>query len=197
MRKFLLLTACAALAALLAGNAAADDLRGRLALTGRVGVTNPSNSELDQNGERLIVSTDAGFIGGGGFLFGIDDNIAAELDVTRSSFHTAGFGQAQVTNLSIGAQYRLPERQRLIPYFGGGMDVLINDLPNSSADTVLGVHIASGLDYMLQRQVALTAEIKGVEAFNADVRNYNNGIKAGKFDPSNVSLTVGARFFFN
>ena len=197
MRKFLFLIACAMLSALLAGNAAADDLRGRLALTGRVGVINPANSELDQTGERLIVSTDAGFIGGGGFLFGIDDFIAMELDITRSSFHTEGFGQAQVTNLSIGAQYRLPERQRLIPYFGAGMDVLINDLPDYSADTVLGVHIASGLDYMLQRQVALTAEIKGVEAFNADVRSFNNGAKAGKFDPSNVSFTVGARFFFN
>jgi len=101
-----------------------------------------------------------------------------------------------MTNLSIGAQYRLPERQRFIPYFGAGMDVLINDLPHNSANTVLGLHIASGLDYMLQRQVALNAEIKGIEAFSADVKNFD-GSKAGQFDPSNVSFTVGARFFFN
>jgi outer membrane protein len=197
MKKIILLAACAVLTAFLAGNAAADDLRGRLAVTGRIGVINPANSELDVNNQRLIVPTDAGFIGGGGFLFGVDDYIAMELDITRSSFHTEGFGQAEVTNLSIGAQYRLPERQRLIPYFGAGMDVLINDLPNNSADTVLGVHIASGLDYMLQRQIALNAEIKGVEAFNADVKSFNNGARIGKFDPSNVSFTVGARFFFN
>ena len=122
-----------------------------------------------------------------------------ELDITRSSFHTSnstGFGQAEMTNLSIGAQYRLPERQRFIPYFGAGMDVLINDLPNNSVNTVLGLHIASGLDYMLQRQVALNAEIKGIEAFSADVKNFD-GSKAGQFDPSHVSFTVGARFFFN
>ena len=44
MRKMLLLTVFAALAALLAGNAAADDLRGRLAVTGRIGVINPATA---------------------------------------------------------------------------------------------------------------------------------------------------------
>ena len=199
MRKFLLLTACAMLSALLAGNAAADDLRGRLALTGRLGVINPANSERDANGERLIVSTDAGFIGGGGFIFGIDENIAMELDITHAAFHTSnstGFGQADVTDLSIGAQFRLPERQRVVPYFGAGMDVLINDLPHNAANTVFGLHLASGVDYMLQRQLALNAEIKGVEAYNADVKDFT-GAKVGQFDPSNVSFTVGARFYFN
>jgi outer membrane protein len=198
MKKFILLAAV--VTAFMAGNAGADDLRGRLAVTGRLGVVNPANSEFDRsNGDRLIVSTDAGFIGGGGFLFGIDDNIAAEIDITHLSFHTArpnGFGQAEVTELSIGAQYRLPERQRFVPYFGAGIDVLINDLPNNSVNTVLGLHIASGLDFMVQRHIALNAEVKGVEAFNADVKGFD-GSKVGKFDPSNVSFTVGARFFFN
>ena len=199
MRKLLILAACAVLTSSIAGTACADDLRGRLAVTGRIGVSNPANSERDLIGERLIVSTDAGFIGGGGLLFGVADNIAAELDITHSSYHTSsstGFGSADVTNLSIGAQYRLPERQRFVPYFGAGMDVLINDLPRNSAETTLGVHVASGLDFMLQRQIALNAEIKGVEAFSADVKDFT-GTKIGQFDPSNVSFTVGARFFFN
>lgn len=197
MRKLLILSACALLTAFLAGNAAADDLRGRLALTGRIGVTNPANSELDRNSDRLIVSTDAGFIGGGGFLFGVDNNIAMELDITHATFHTNhAFGQAEVTDLAIGAQFRLPERQRVVPYFGAGMDVLINDLPRNAVNTVVGLHVSTGLDFMLSRQVALNAEIKGVEAFNADVKDFT-GAKAGELDPSNVSFTVGARFFFN
>jgi outer membrane protein len=195
MRKLIVLAACALLTAVLAGNAAATDLQGRMAITGRVGVINPANSERNVPGVgTLVVSSDAGFIGGGGFLFGVDNNVAAELDITRASFHT-GFGRAELTNLAIGAQYRLPERQRLIPYAGAGMDILVNDLVHNT-DTVLGVHLAAGLDYMLQRQIALNAEIKGVEAFTADVRD-NNGDKFGKFDPSNVTFTVGARFFFN
>jgi outer membrane protein len=198
MRKLVLVAACAVLTAFLAGNAAAADLRGRLAVTGKVGVINPAKSErVDPNGNgTLVVSTDAGFIGGGGLLFGVDDNIAMELEVTHAIFHTAGFGQADVTNLSIGAQYRFPENQRLIPYLGAGIDVLINDLPNNTANTVLGLHIAGGMDYMLQRYVALNAEVKGVEAFSADVKDFN-GSKAGQFDPSNFSFTLGARFFFN
>jgi outer membrane protein len=197
MRKFLLLTACAALTAILAGNAAADELRGRVAVTARIGVTNPANNEKNIPEGRLVVSTDAGVIGGGGFLFGVDDNIAIELDVTRSSYHTSRFGTAGVTNLSVGAQYRFPERQRLIPYGGAGVDVLISDLDDNYTNTVVGMHLAAGLDYMLMRQIALNAEIKGVEAFSADVKSFNGGDKVGKFDPSNVAFTVGARFYFN
>ncbi|GFO59770.1 outer membrane protein [Geomonas silvestris] len=197
MRKLFSLAVCAMLAALVAGTANASDLRGRVAVTGRVGVINPANSELDVPGVgTLVVKTDAGFIGGGGLLFGVDDNIAAELDITRSSFHAGTYGDADVTNLSIGAQYRLPERQRLVPYFGAGMNVLINDLPHNTSETVLGLHVAAGIDYFLQRQIALTAEVNGVEAFSADVKNFN-GTKIGSFDPSNLSFTVGARFFFN
>lgn len=198
MRKLFSLAVCAMLAALVAGTANASDLRGRVAVTGRVGVINPANSELDVPGVgTLVVKTDAGFIGGGGLLFGVDDNIAAELDITRASFHAGrAFGDADVTNLSIGAQYRLPERQRLVPYFGGGLNVLINDLPHNTAETVLGLHISAGIDYFLQRQIALTAEVNGVEAFSSDVKDFT-GAKIGSFDPSNVSFTVGARFFFN
>lgn len=196
MHRFLLLTACAVLAAFMAGNAAADELRGRLAVTGRLGVTNPADSEMNHTDGRLVVSTDAGIIVGGGFLFGIDDNIAMELDVTRSSYHTSGFGSADVTNVSVGAQYRFPERQRLIPYGGAGLDVLISDLSNRYANTVVGMHISAGLDYMATRQVALNAELKGVEAVSADVKGFN-GERIGKFDPSSLAFTIGARFFFN
>jgi len=197
MGKLFSLAVCAMLATVLAGTANASDLRGRVAVTGRVGVINPANSELDVPGVgTLVVKTDAGFIGGGGLLFGVDENIAAELDVTRSSFHAGTYGDAEVTNLSIGAQYRLPERQRLVPYFGGGINVLINDLPHNTAETVLGLHVSAGVDYFLQRQVALTAELNGVEAFSADVKSFN-GAKVGSLDPSSLSFTVGARFFFN
>ncbi|HJV34368.1 outer membrane beta-barrel protein [Geomonas sp.] len=196
MKKRVLLAACALLTACLAGNAAAEDLRGRIAITGRIGVTDPANGEKADTHGTLLVKTDAGIIGGGGLLFGVDDNIALDLEVTRSGYHTSGLGDAGVTDLAIGAQYRLPERQRWVPYAGAGIDVLINDVGNYVVDTVVGLHIKGGVDYMLMRQVALNAEVKGVEAFNADVRNFA-GIKVGEFDPSNVSFTIGARYFFN
>jgi len=197
MRKLVMLVACAMLTALVAGNAAAEDLRGRLAVSAKLGVTNPVDNERNHPDGKLIVDSDAGIIGGGGFFFGIDDNIALEINMTRSSYHTSGFGTAGVTDLAVGAQYRFPERQRFVPYVGAGVDVLINSLDgNRYVDTVVGMHGAAGIDYMAMRQVALTAELKGVQAFSSDVKEFGGG-KVGEFDPSSLSLLVGARFFFN
>lgn len=59
--------------------------------------------------------TDAGFIGGGGMIYGIDNHFAAEIDITRSAFgsHDGDFG---VTNVALGAQYRFNLAQpQLVP----------------------------------------------------------------------------------
>lgn len=195
-KSLFVFAACAALVASIAGTAAAEELRGRVAVTARLGIINPAESEKNDPAGKLVVETDPGVIGGGGALVGIDDNLALAVEVTRAAFHTEGFGSAGVTDLSFGMQYRLPEKQRFIPYAGAGIDVLINDLSHRYTDTVVGFHLAAGVDYMLMRQVALNAEVKGVEAFSADVREEGRG-KVGEFDPSNLGFTVGARFFFN
>ena len=196
MRKLILLSAGALLlAATVSGNAGAEDLRGRIAVSGKIGITNPAESELDSAQGRLVVSTDAGLIGGIGFLFGVDDNVAVEMEVSRSSYDTSHFGEADVTDISIGAQYRFPERQRLVPYGGAGLDVLINDVGNRYSNTTIGAHLSAGVDYFMNRQMALNLEVKGVESFSADVDGPSG--QDGEFDPSNVSVTVGARFFFN
>ena len=166
-------------------------------MTGKLGVTGPANSEKSNPAGTLVVSSDAGIIGGGGFLYGLDDYVAIELGVTQSSYTTDGFGRADVTDVSFGAQYRFPERQRFIPYAGAGLDVLINNLDNGYANTVVGAHLAVGIDYLLTRQVALTAELKGVEALTTEVRTFNGGSRIGEFDASSLNFTVGARLFFN
>lgn len=195
MRKMLLLCAgVLLLAAPLAGKASAEDLRGRIAVSGKLGITNPAESETDTLNGRMVVSTDAGLIGGVGVLFGVDDNVAVELEVSRSTFDASSFGDADVTDVSIGAQYRFPGRQLVVPYVGAGLDVLINDLDNKYTNTTVGAHVSGGLDCFMNRQVALNLELKGVESFEADVDGPNG---TGKFDPSALSFTIGARFFFN
>jgi outer membrane protein len=52
-----------------------------------------------------------------------------------------------------------------------------------------------GVDYFLMKQLALTSEIKGVIAPNADIKF--GGGKVGEFDPDSFSMTFGARYFFN
>jgi outer membrane protein len=51
------------------------------------------------------------------------------------------------------------------------------------------------VDYFLLRQLALTSEIKGVIAPNADIKS--GGGKVGEFDPDSFSMTFGVRYFFN
>ncbi|WP_026842995.1 porin family protein [Citrifermentans bremense] len=196
MRKLFMLSAGALLlATTLTANAGAEELRGRLALTGKIGVINPAKSELDTPQGTMVVSTDAGLTGGVGLMFGVDENVAVELEVSRASFHTSSFGTAQITDVSVGAQYRFPERQRLVPYLGAGMDVLVNDLGNRYTNTTVGAHLSAGVDCILNRQASLVLEAKGVESFSANVDTPSG--QNGEFDPTNLSVTVGARFFFN
>lgn len=183
------------------GTARAEDLRGRFALYAKVGVINPADAESSTlaPGHQVVVSSDPGPVFGGGLLYGLDDNVAFELEITRSTFHTSDFGDAEIKDLSVGGQYRFPERARLAPYLGGGVDVLINDLDGpriSAVDTVLGVHLCGGVDYFATRQFVLNAELRGVEAFSANVNDLTGG-KVGSFDPSNLTFSIGVRIFFN
>jgi len=185
-----------------AGVAMADSIQGRLGVTGRVGFMVPAENDVDFNNNK----TDVGFIGGGGFIYGITDHFAAEIDVTRSTFgsETGDFG---VTNVSLGGQYRfaLPHHQ-LVPYLGGGLDILVSDYdPDTSVmfdrpskadvDTTVGVHASAGVDYFLLKQLALTAEAKLVVAPDTKVTDRLGN--RGDFNPTNFSSTVGIRYFFN
>ncbi|BCS54828.1 outer membrane beta-barrel protein [Geobacter sp. SVR] len=197
MKKLIALAGLAALLSISAGTATADSIRGKLALTGKIGIINPGDSDVAD----FRVEPDIGLIGGGGLLYGIDDYWAAEFDITRATYgsetpshrDTGDFG---ITNISFGGQYRfhLPQNPKLVPYAGAGLDILLNSYDHGDVDTVVGVHASGGVDYFFYKQLALTAEIKGVLAPDADIKN--SGGKIGNFNPSSFSSTVGVRFFF-
>jgi len=205
MTKRLIMLCLAVMLVLTAGNALADSIRGRLGLTGRLGFAVPADSKI--NGTNI--STETGFIGGGGFIYGLTDNIATELDVTHAAYgsstliNPAPFGNSDfdTTNISLGVQYRFicPPMRKLVPYAGAGVDILVNSSSAggiSDVDNVVGVHISGGIDYFILKQLALTAEMKGVLAPDADIHN-SVGAKIGDFDPNNFSMTFGIRYFFN
>lgn len=202
--KNMFFATCLALALSLTTTAAmADSIKGRLGVTGRVGFLVPADSEA--SGPARTIGTDVGFVGGGGFIYGIDKNIAAELDITHTGFDGDIGGVRQgsfdTTNISLGVQYRFSDPlPRLTPYAGGGLDILISDFTSVSGlkgnvDTVAGVHLSGGADYFVMKQLALTGEAKIVVAPNADITF--GGVREGHFDPMNFSMTVGARYFFN
>ena len=205
MKRFLILYCAAISLVLAAGTAmAADSIQGRVGVTGRLGFLVPEDSEAFANPSKL--ETDVGFIGGGGFIYGINKNFAAELDITHSEFDAdrADFraGDFATTNIALGAQYRFVDLgvPRLVPYAGAGLDILLNDFTfasgaNASVDTVVGGHVSGGVDYFLMKQVALTAELKGLLAPDADITV--GGTKVGNYDPTSLSMTFGVRYFFN
>lgn len=197
MRKHVLYLVAAMVTLLAGSNAMAENLQGRIGVTGKLGVIIPADSELSRgsDGFKRILETDAGFIGGGGLIYGVDNHVALELDVMHSEFHVRGNGTASVNDVSVGGQYRFAGKDRTVPYLGAGVDILMPDLSHADVDTVMGFHLKAGLDHFLSKELAVTAEVKAVEAFDADITI--PGAKVGDFDPSYISATVGLRFFFN
>jgi outer membrane protein len=198
MKKLIVLACLATTISMTAGQAMADSIRGKLGVTGRVGFLNPA----DNTAEHIDNRTDSGFVAGGGLIYGIDDHIAVEFEVSRAQFgsDTADFG---VTDYSFGGQYRFALQQRqLIHYVGAGLDILVSDYDEylgftSDVETKVGAHLSGGVDFFLQRNLALTAEAKVVIAPDAKITDRQSGNSAGNFDPSSFSTTVGLRFFFN
>lgn len=197
MKKLIAIACLATAVTVTSGTAMADSIKGRLGVTGKIGFQIPADSKTDNIGEN---KTDAGFIGGGGFIYGIDDHIAAELDITHSEFGSAR-GDFGVTNVSLGGQYRFAlSTPQLVPYLGAGLDILVSDYdpnvgPKQDVDTTVGVHASAGVDYFILKQIALTAEAKLVVAPDTSITS--NGNHTGDFDPTSFSSTVGIRYFFN
>lgn len=195
MKKTLVVVVLAAIT-MAAGSAHADSIKGKIGATARIGFVSPHDSDL---GDRRI-KPDIGIIGGGGLIYGVTDTMAAEFDITRSDAasdfpRSGGAGSLGVTNISLGGQYRfLVTPTALVPYVGAGLDILISDYRHYNVDSVVGIHLSGGIDYFLTKQLALTAELKGVIAPEADIRD--NGGKQGNFDPSSIATTFGVRFFF-
>jgi len=206
--KKIAIGACLAIIVSTASNALADSIRDKFGVTGRIGFLIPADSEFTDAPHYRQSDNDTGLIGGGGLLYGIDRNWAAELEITQAEFRAHdGFGYEDgdfsTTNISLGAQYRfvdLPDN-RLVPYAGAGLDILLNDFSpvdgtGGDVDNVLGIHASGGVDYFVQKQFALTGQLKVLLAPDADVHDFS-GAKVGNFDPSSVSMTFGVRYFFN
>lgn len=182
------------------GTALAENIKGRLGITGKIGFYLPGDSDFDD----YKLETDAGFLGGGGLIYGVTNNLAAEIDVTHTKFGSelvSGLDQGDfsITNIALGVQYRFDTPQpKLSPYAGGGIDILLSDYDRpggADVDTTVGVHLCGGLDYFLTKHLVLNAEVRGVVAPEVDIDA--PGGKSGNFDPSGVAGTFGVRLFFN
>jgi outer membrane protein len=201
MKKYLMFACLLVIVMFGTADAMAESIAGRFGVTGRLGFLIPHDSDF----EDFKLETDAAFVGGGGLIYGIDRMFAVELDITRSEFgsnrvsgrNTGDFG---ITDIALGAQYRFNvQNPKLLPYLGAGLDILLTDYTTefgvkAKVDDTVGIHLNGGLDYFFLKAIAVNVELKALVTAAADI---NAGVFTGHFDPSNVSGTVGIRYFFN
>lgn len=179
-----------------ASNVFAADIDGRLGISGKVGFAVPLQDDF------ITGATDSktGLAAGGGLIYGLNKNLAAEFEITQVptidlEVSGAKVGEAAFTDLSLGLQYRFTPDKRLVPYLGAGVDLITGDFKNQSGqkydfEWAAGGHLSAGVDYFATRGVALTAEIKGIIAAKADVKS-----TPLEYDPTSVVGTVGLRLF--
>lgn len=200
MFKKLAITACLAAAVSLApGAAMAENIKGKLGVTGRLGFLIPADNEAEYDRFRTN-DTDLGGTGGVGVIYGIDNNWAGVFEISSSSFDS-DTGDFELTNLSFGMQYRVrvPDPRQLVPYAGAGIDFIFPDYgpydgTHRSVDTAFGIHLTGGADYFLTGNLAFTAEVKAILGPDSDITAA--GRRTGDFDPSSLSTTAGLRYYF-
>lgn len=189
MKKLLVLACATATLSLATGSAIADSIQGKLGVSGKIGFLVPSESDFSPDNK----NADAGYIIGGGFIYGIDKHFAAEFEITHSELNS-NFG---VTNFTLGAQYRFALNQpKLVPYVGTGLDLIMGYADRGrDVDTTVGFHVSGGIDYFIMKELALCTEAKLVVAPDTDINGPTG--KQGTFDPTAFSTTFGVRYFFN
>lgn len=188
----ILLALCAA------GTATAETLDTRFGIYGKAGAVYP----LQDDFVSVTDDSEADFATGGGAIFGLTPSLALELDVTHVpqldlEIDGSEAYEAEFTDIAIGLQYRFTPGNRLVPYLGAGIDFITGDLEHVSGnsydlDWTVGGHVNAGLDFFLNRGVALNLDVRGIIASEGDVEG--GGIGA-EYDPTSVIATVGLRLF--
>ncbi|QWV95111.1 porin family protein [Geomonas oryzisoli] len=179
-----------------AGPAMAADIDGRLGLTGKVGFLMPVQDDFITG----VDDTNTGLAAGGGLIYGVGKNVVAELDIThvptlRVEAAGAKVGEATLTDISLGLQYRFTPEKLLVPYLGAGVDLIKGKFTNLAdrrygLEWTTGGHVSAGVDYFVTRGIALTAELKGIFAPAGNIKTTPQ-----EYNPNSFVGTVGIRLF--
>jgi outer membrane protein len=196
MRRATLLVLAITALVLSSTTAMAASLGHRLGLTGKLGALVPLQDDFISSTSNATTS----FVGGGGLIYGFSKNFAGEIEVMHAPQLDVDVSggrayEATLTDISVGGQYRFMSEDRLVPFVGLGADFIKGKLEHSATgakydlDWTVGGHVSAGLDYFLNRGIALSAEGRFVFGAEGDVKSGGN--KVGEYDPMNFQATVG------
>lgn len=180
-----------------ANTAFADTIANRFGFTGRIGVLVPLENEFIKN----TTDTDPGLAWSGGFIYGFNDHIATELEVTyipELEVEIAGDKayEADMMDIAVGLQYRFSPEKHLVPFVGIGVDFIKGDLDHVNGnsydmDWTFGGHVNAGFDWFLTKGIALTTDMRLTVADTGDIKKGNSSV--GEYDPLWFQAMVGFR----
>lgn len=221
MKKIVLFATAALL--LLAGTAMAESIAGKVGVTLRGGAAYVFDSQWKDvmQPARKNITAETGWTGGGGIMYGINDNLALTFDVIylQAGLNAGTFsgteykiGTGKTVDFALGAQWYFMPKSRVVPYVGAGIDVMWNTLSlNTELETALnqsglslkidptyGGHLSAGADFFITPNIALNAEIRGLYSTKGNIKlEYGvQSLDMGEYNPSNISGFLGIRFFF-
>jgi outer membrane protein len=223
MKKYLVFFVTAAVLCTLPVASLADSIKGKLGVTGRLGLMIPSDIDYTATTSYTIIPSitigeiqndkakaETAFVGGGGFIYGVTDNIAVEVDVTHApqiDYDNSGQKVLEITttNVSLGFQYRFSPENMLVPYLGGGVDFIISDgkyLTGNelNIEKVIGGHVNIGADFFITKRIALNADFRTVMGPKVNIYVQNpslSGTLNSQYDPMSFVALFGVRFFLN
>lgn len=182
----------------------AAGIGGRVGISALGGINIPSDQKSNANG---TMSSNLGYSYGGGLIYGVNNNVAVEIEAIHSNFKADSQGvraaEFDSNDIAIGGQYRFigtaPMLQKVVPYIGAGIDVILSKAKftgasSNSTDISVGAHLKAGGDLFLNSNLALNLELRGLVGTETDIRS--GGASIGKFDPSSLLGLMGVRVFF-
>lgn len=202
MRRIMTMTAVVLI--MVPAAACADSIAGRFGITGKAGVMAPLRDHFIRS-DTITGTSKAkeSFAGGGGFIYGLGDHAALEIEALRVPNIDVEIGGAKVyeaslTDLSVGLQYRFAPDCRLVPLVGAGADFIKGELDSTagagySLDWTVGGHVDVGADWFITRGIAFSIDLRGVYTPRGTIKA--GDAKVGRYDPLSLIGTIGVRLF--
>lgn len=220
MKTYLLFIVTAAVVCTLPEISLADSIKGRVGVTGRAGLLVPSDIEFTALTGYAIApalniavinigkaKADTTLAGGGGFIYGVTDHFAVEVDVTHTpkidyDYSGQKLFEITTTDVSLGLQYRFLPENTLVPYLGVGADFIISDGKylagdNMNIETVVGQHVNAGVDFFVTKRMVLNADFRSIMGPKANTSSQNPSLVKAEYDPISFVALFGVRFFLN
>ncbi len=193
------------------------NLQGRFGLGARVSYVNYSDDDYKVFGIKVDTEPDDAVMFDANINYFFTNYFSAELsggyvttDVDLSGGGSSGKGgELKQIPILLTGRFNIPIKNKIIPYFGGGVGYFINDFDQNDSvieliygagadvdvDNSWGYHVNGGFDFLLTPNFALNLDVKYIwNEIEADVDV--PGFKKEEFDVNMFVVGGGIKYYF-